>query len=99
MVLPEALYVHVPFCTRICPYCSFNVTSRFDGPGLERFLSVLAREIDGLGPQGSLPLRTVYVGGGTPTVFDPDGRASLTGWSSGRSKRTPIRSIGTRRSP
>jgi oxygen-independent coproporphyrinogen-3 oxidase len=68
---PRALYVHVPFCARVCPYCSFNVTSRFDAGSTDRFLDAVERELAGLGPPGPIPLQTLYLGGGTPTVLDP----------------------------
>lgn len=70
MDLPRALYVHVPFCARICPYCSFNVTARRDSASIDRFLDAIQLELAGLGPQGLLPLETLYLGGGTPTVLD-----------------------------
>src|SRR5262245_49166907 len=67
---PEALYLHVPFCGRICPYCAFNVTSRFDPAGLDRFIDTAVAELAGLDGGNRLLLKTVYVGGGTPTELD-----------------------------
>ena len=64
-----SLYIHVPFCTRRCSYCSFyhvqSETSR------ERaFVDALLSEIDAaLGELAPVALRTIFVGGGTPTVL------------------------------
>jgi len=72
---PEAdtlgLYVHVPFCTKRCGYCSFNTAPLEEG-AMARYLEALHREIDLL---GALPwavrvrLATVFVGGGTPSLL------------------------------
>jgi oxygen-independent coproporphyrinogen-3 oxidase len=70
MKRPSALYAHVPFCARVCPYCSFNVTARFDEAVTDRFLAAIRTEIAALDPPGPLSLQTLYLGGGTPTVFD-----------------------------
>ena len=60
------LYVHVPFCERLCPYCSFN---RF--PYREQrardYFKALRQEMRMLADQG-YDFESVYVGGGTPTV-------------------------------
>ncbi len=66
-----SLYVHVPFCTRRCPYCSFyHVRST---PELQSaFVEVLVEEIQaelGKRPAGTV-LRTIYFGGGTPSVLE-----------------------------
>ena len=63
---PYTLYVHVPFCERLCPYCSFN---RF--PYREQrardYFQALRQEMRMLAAQG-YDFESVYVGGGTPTV-------------------------------
>ena len=63
---PYTLYVHVPFCERLCPYCSFN---RF--PYREQrardYFQALRQEMRMLADQG-YDFESVYVGGGTPTV-------------------------------
>ena len=62
------LYVHVPFCSRICPYCDFAVTplGRPGGPAFERYRRALLREVE----RRALPLGadTAYFGGGTPSL-------------------------------
>ena len=70
---PVGAYVHVPFCARICPFCPYNkVVPRGDQP--RRYFAALQAEIDAYlaagvgGPDG---FTSLYVGGGTPTLF-PD---------------------------
>jgi oxygen-independent coproporphyrinogen-3 oxidase len=70
MTSPTALYVHVPFCSQVCPYCAFNVTSRYDDGLLDRFLRAIGRELSGLASARPLKLKSLYLGGGTPTALD-----------------------------
>lgn len=68
---PLALYVHIPFCTVRCHYCDFNTYA-----GLEQlyapFAAALAAEIERAGAErGHPPARTIFIGGGTPTVLPP----------------------------
>jgi oxygen-independent coproporphyrinogen-3 oxidase len=61
---PRAAYVHVPFCARQCGYCDFAIAVGQDHLA-ELYLDALAAELATLGtPQ---PVRTVFIGGGTPT--------------------------------
>ena len=63
------LYLHVPFCARVCPYCDFAV--RTGGPELHRrFVDHLLCEIE-LYRDVPLSFDTVYFGGGTPSALDP----------------------------
>jgi oxygen-independent coproporphyrinogen-3 oxidase len=72
---PFGLYVHVPFCATRCGYCDFNTyTSDELGPGANRAeyagtaIAELRRAARTLGP-GLPAVRTVFVGGGTPTLL------------------------------
>ncbi len=61
------LYVHVPFCEELCPYCSFNRFPLEKGLAIDYFRG-LSKEIRMYADRGfSFP--AVYVGGGTPTVL------------------------------
>jgi oxygen-independent coproporphyrinogen-3 oxidase len=81
---PVALYVHIPYCVSICPYCDFVVVagaaSRGPRSSMSRFVEAVAAEIalraDGLdgtfGPAGAArrpPLASLYLGGGTPSLL------------------------------
>ena len=66
---PCQLYVHVPFCEVLCPFCSFHRV-RYDAVKTRRYFAALRREIQ-LYHDAGFRFGDVYVGGGTPTV-DPD---------------------------
>jgi oxygen-independent coproporphyrinogen-3 oxidase len=72
-----SLYVHVPFCAARCPYCDFATapaTTRLRA----RYLDALTTEIRREGAALDRPTaRTLYVGGGTPSLLEPAEIASL----------------------
>jgi oxygen-independent coproporphyrinogen-3 oxidase len=63
------LYVHIPFCSAICNYCNFN-RGLFDAALKERYVAALLREI-AAHADGS-PADTIYFGGGTPSLLEPN---------------------------
>lgn len=75
---PLSLYVHLPWCLRKCPYCDFN-SHEWSGESGEaalpeqRYVDALLADLE-----ASLPLvwgrtvQTVFIGGGTPSLFSPD---------------------------
>ncbi|MEK7285155.1 MAG: radical SAM family heme chaperone HemW [Chloroflexota bacterium] len=66
-----ALYVHIPFCAARCPYCDFATAPATSGLR-ERYLAALRAEIAREGDALGRPrLRTIYVGGGTPSLLEP----------------------------
>ena len=71
---PIAVYVHWPYCARICPYCDFNVV-RDRGRKAEQ-AALAAAIIADLEAQaariGARRLVSVFFGGGTPSLMDPD---------------------------
>jgi len=68
------LYLHVPFCEQLCPYCSFNRV-RLDRPLAEAYFQALEQEIRIYHERGYV-FDSIYVGGGTPTVL-PDELGSV----------------------
>ncbi|HEX4510372.1 MAG TPA: radical SAM family heme chaperone HemW, partial [Burkholderiaceae bacterium] len=82
---PLSVYVHLPWCLKKCPYCDFN-SHEFGTSGAAtpqelpeaRYLAALRADLE-----SALPLvwgrtvRTVFLGGGTPSLFSPDGIAHL----------------------
>ncbi len=85
---PVALYVHIPFCVSLCPYCDFVVyagavargpRARVDAfvPALETELELRADALDTAFGRARPALETLYLGGGTPSLLDPDVVAHL----------------------
>lgn len=66
---PAALYLHVPFCPSICPYCDFHKMKRHN-PLVGRYLDRLDAESAALAERFPGALRTVYLGGGTPSMLE-----------------------------
>jgi oxygen-independent coproporphyrinogen-3 oxidase len=63
------LYVHVPFCPTICPYCDFHVVER-RGTLVQSYLDELERDAAKLALEHPTSgLETVYIGGGTPSFL------------------------------
>ncbi len=69
---PLALYVHLPWCVRKCPYCDFNSHERKGDLPFDAYVDALLRDLD-----ADLPLvwgravHSVFFGGGTPSLFPP----------------------------
>ena len=72
------LYLHVPFCSSICPYCDFSVMSAVS-PARQRFATRLAEEVSLAAPawRDPRPFDTVYFGGGTPSQLPPEDLARV----------------------
>ncbi|MEE8166630.1 MAG: radical SAM family heme chaperone HemW, partial [Myxococcota bacterium] len=69
------VYLHLPFCERICPYCDFAVVAaRPLGAALEaRYVAALRAELEQRrGDFIGRSLASLYFGGGTPSLFGPD---------------------------
>jgi len=70
---PFGVYVHIPFCAQRCGYCAFATwTDR--GHLQQQYLDALVADIR---RAGLPPVTSVFVGGGTPTLVDPDGLVAV----------------------
>lgn len=80
--IPLALYVHTPWCLRKCPYCDFNSHAPSEAPPFDAYVTRLLvdLETDLRAMSGSRPLRSIFIGGGTPSLFPGQAiRRLLTG--------------------
>lgn len=68
------LYLHIPFCQALCSYCNFN-RGLDDGALKARYVPALVREIETAGD--SRPADTIFFGGGTPSLLEPEDIARL----------------------
>ena len=85
-----SLYLHIPFCAHKCHYCDFySIVDRQDRQ--RAFTQRLVRELEALAPLAA-PIRTIFVGGGTPTLLDPALWRDLLDALDARFDLTPIRS-------
>jgi putative oxygen-independent coproporphyrinogen III oxidase len=88
---PLSLYVHLPWCLKKCPYCDFNSHEmQAGGPPEQRYIAALVADLE-----SALPLvwgrqvHSIFIGGGTPSLFSPEGIARLLSEARARLKLTP----------
>lgn len=68
-----SLYIHIPWCQSKCPYCDFNSHAAAAWPE-EEYVRALVTEMGQRAADpgwAGKPLRTIFIGGGTPSLFDP----------------------------
>jgi len=67
---PLSLYVHIPWCVRKCPYCDFNSTASRDGLDEAAYVDALLKDLEAELPfVHGRELRSIFIGGGTPSLF------------------------------
>jgi putative oxygen-independent coproporphyrinogen III oxidase len=70
---PLAVYIHWPYCRRICPYCDFNVVRDRGGAQQAMLAAAIARDLQGQAAlTGPRALVSIFFGGGTPSLMAPD---------------------------
>ena len=74
---PLGLYIHLPWCERKCPYCDFNSHETRDLPEAQ-YIDALLQDLDADIPQlHQREVATLFIGGGTPSLFSAPGIARL----------------------
>jgi oxygen-independent coproporphyrinogen-3 oxidase len=63
------IYIHIPFCKKACHYCNFHFSTTLDHK--DRMISAIQKEIDLRVELHKTPIETIYFGGGTPSILDP----------------------------
>ena len=79
---PLALYVHIPWCVKKCPYCDFNSHPQRGDLDQQGYIDALIRDLDhdlavygggeGAGGVDARGLSSIFIGGGTPSLFGAD---------------------------
>jgi oxygen-independent coproporphyrinogen-3 oxidase len=70
---PLALYVHIPWCLKKCPYCDFNSHERRGEIPESRYVDALLADLESALPSiWGRRVQTVFFGGGTPSLFAPE---------------------------
>ena len=70
---PLSLYLHFPWCVRKCPYCDFNSHKAGNDPPRDRYVSALLSDLQREAKRSDQrPVKTIFLGGGTPSFFAPD---------------------------
>ncbi len=70
---PLSLYVHIPLCVRKCPYCDFNSHERSGSLPEAEYVAALFRDLEALLPSvWGRRLQSIFIGGGTPSLFSAE---------------------------
>ncbi len=84
---PLSLYVHIPWCIRKCPYCDFNSHQLRDELPEADYVSALCADIrqeaSALDDSGKLQLHSIFIGGGTPSLFSANAIADILNCAEG----------------
>ncbi len=87
---PLALYIHIPWCVRKCPYCDFNSHGQQGALPIDAYVSALVADLE-----QDLPLvwgrtvHSVFFGGGTPSLFPPEAIGAILDAASSRLRFAP----------
>ena len=74
----KGLYVHIPFCLSKCAYCDFCSFTSCDVDLIDSYVDALVREITEYKREESIPVDTVFIGGGTPSILTPSQLRRIT---------------------
>ena len=78
------LYVHIPFCKKRCLYCDFFSTTRLEKQ--KAYIHALIKETDARKDEAGEPIRTIYIGGGTPSTLP-------LGWMTALNEHMPATNV------
>ncbi|WP_306519095.1 radical SAM family heme chaperone HemW [Rheinheimera sp.] len=75
---PLSLYIHIPWCIQKCPYCDFNSHAVKQGIPEQEYIAHLLADLDAdLAYVQGRELHSIFIGGGTPSVFSAEGIATI----------------------
>ncbi|GLS05268.1 coproporphyrinogen III oxidase [Chitiniphilus shinanonensis] len=67
---PLSLYIHIPWCVKKCPYCDFNSHAQKGGLPEAQYVDALLRDLESCLPLvWGRPVTSIFIGGGTPSLF------------------------------
>ncbi|OHX15917.1 YggW family oxidoreductase [Chromobacterium amazonense] len=97
---PLSLYVHFPWCIRKCPYCDFNSHEPKNGFDEMAYVDALLRDLEYSLPEvWGRPLTSIFMGGGTPSLFSPQAMDALLAGVRARMKLHPDAEITMEANP
>ena len=68
--IPLSLYVHIPWCVKKCPYCDFNSHEARNDIPEDRYIEALTKDLESELPNiWGRPIESIFIGGGTPSLF------------------------------
>lgn len=98
--LPLGLYIHIPWCARKCPYCDFNSHQAVNDLPEKRYVAALLADLDSeLGFFAAGPVESIFIGGGTPSLFSATAIGELLEGVSRRLSLSPAAEITLEANP
>jgi oxygen-independent coproporphyrinogen-3 oxidase len=98
-MMPAALYIHIPFCVKKCAYCDFRSWAGREGDWA-RYLNALEEEFKASAARyGKLPVQTVFIGGGTPSILPEDAVMRILAMTRARFELLPDAEITVEANP
>jgi len=87
--IPLSLYIHIPWCVKKCPYCDFNSHEARQEVPEAQYIKALLTDLESELPHiWGRPLESIFIGGGTPSLFSAEGIDKLL---CGLRERLPLR--------
>lgn len=87
--IPLSVYIHIPWCVRKCPYCDFNSHAQREALPEEAYINALMRDLESKLPSvWGRRIESVFIGGGTPSLFAPNAIGRIL---KGLRERLPLR--------
>jgi len=97
---PLSLYIHFPWCVRKCPYCDFNSHEAKGGFDEAGYIAALLADLEQALPLiWGRPVHTIFMGGGTPSLFSPEAMDTLLAGIRARLKLLPNAEITLEANP
>ena len=97
---PLSLYIHIPWCVRKCPYCDFNSHAIRDDLPEQAYIDALLADLEqDLPSVWGRTLETVFIGGGTPSLFSPEAIDRLLSGIRSRMTVAPLAEITLEANP
>ena len=99
---PLALYVHIPWCIRKCPYCDFNSHEHNGSSGLpeKEYIRALMSDLEVQLPEfWGRTIHTIFIGGGTPSLFSAVGIGDILAGVRARTRLSPQAEITLEANP
>jgi len=95
-----SLYIHIPWCVRKCPYCDFNSHEIREQPSETQYLNALLADLEQDLPKvWGRSVHSIFIGGGTPSVFSPEFYQQLLAGIRSRIKLLPQAEITLEANP
>ncbi len=97
---PLSLYIHIPWCIRKCPYCDFNSHEQGGALPEKEYINALMSDLEVQLPEfWGRTINTIFIGGGTPSLFSAEGIGDILAGVRARTRLSPQAEITLEANP